>query len=618
MFSEPVNLEFELQQLFGFSVFRPNQREIVTQILGKRDVFAVMPTGGGKSLCYQLPAKIMPGTCVVISPLISLMKDQVDGARMLGLNAAYLNSSLSRDEAVGVWRDLREGNLDLLYVAPERFTMDDFIQQLEQIPISFFAIDEAHCISEWGHDFRPDYLSLEMIKKRFPDHCLAAFTATATVGVQDDIISKLGLWHPFRVRASFNRPNLFYEISPKIDVESQLLKFIKNHPQQAGIIYRLSRKKVEETASYLSARGIKAIAYHAGLPQAVRQSNQDLFNSDAVQVVVATVAFGMGIDKSNVRYVLHGDLPKSMEGYYQETGRAGRDGEPSHCVLYFSKQDIFKTKFIIEKAENPEERARALKQMNQMVDFADSKGCRRRHVLNYFQETYPDDNCGGCDHCIGGMILQDRTTEAQKVISAMVRTGQQYQTDHIVSIVLGDEQKVGLNHPEHLELPTFGVGKDQSPAFWQELVEELVQREYLRWHPEDDAVPVMTHKGQKLLRGKVSFSILKAVPRPKPTAGVSSQSARRAVSSSADFDESLFEELRELRKSLANKEKVPPFIIFSDRTLHDMCRRFPESKTELQRIDGVSKNKLRKFGEDFIAVISRYVKMNPDLVRDFR
>lgn len=388
-----------LKTVFGFQAFRPNQEFIIRNILEGRDVFAVMPTGGGKSLCYQLPATLMHGTAIVISPLISLMKDQVDAAVENGIDAAFMNSSMSADEVSDVYRMLQYNKIKLLYIAPERFAMPHFLERLKITAITLFAIDEAHCISEWGHDFRPDYLGLSLIPRMFPDVPVAAFTATATKRVQEDIIHKIGLRRPHIVRASFNRPNLFYEVKAKSRVESQILEFLGDHPGESGIIYRTTRDSVMETADFLKLKGIAALPYHAGLPAEERNRNQEAFNRDEAQVIVATIAFGMGIDKSNVRFVIHADLPKNIEGYYQETGRAGRDGEPANCLLFFGRSDIPKIRYFINAITDDRERFIAIEKLNQTVGFASYNVCRRRQLLGFFGEDYPLDNCGACDIC---------------------------------------------------------------------------------------------------------------------------------------------------------------------------------------------------------------------------
>jgi len=404
-----------LRDTFGFADFRPNQESIIRHILSGRDVFAVMPTGGGKSLCYQLPARCLAGTCVVISPLISLMKDQVDKLRAKGLTAEYLNSSLDGEEQADVLHRVAEGGCDLLYVAPERFAMPGFQRVLSQVTISLFAIDEAHCVSEWGHDFRPDYLQLAAIVSSFPRVPIAAFTATATERVQEQIAEKLGLREPYTVRASFDRPNLFYEVAEKTNAKGQILRFVRKHPGQAGIIYRTSRSSVEETADFLIDQGIKALPYHAGLGTEKRKAHQEAFDRDRCRIIVATIAFGMGIDKPNVRFILHADLPKSMSGYYQETGRAGRNGEPAHCLLLFGLGDISRIRYFIRKMGNAGERVVSEKKLQKMVAFASTSRCRRRQLLSHFGESYRRRTCDTCDMCRpAGRSLPGRQDESAK------------------------------------------------------------------------------------------------------------------------------------------------------------------------------------------------------------
>ncbi len=398
----PTDVHGPLRALFGFSSFRPYQKDIIQALLEQRDAFVVMPTGGGKSLCYQLPAHLMNGTCLVISPLISLMKDQVDAAKANGLRADLLNSAQSARERDTVIERLMAGALGLLYVSPERFAMTDFIALLKTVSLSFIAIDEVHCISEWGHDFRPDYLNLCEIVKQFPNTPIAAFTATATMMVQQDIVRKLRLRRPHMVRASFNRPNLYYQVLPKTDAENQILRFVQARPGQRGIVYRTKRMDVEDTAEILKANGIRALPYHAGMEDEVRTAHQDAFDRDNVDVIVATIAFGMGIDKPNIRYVLHGDLPKNIEGYYQETGRAGRDGHPAHCLLLFGYGDVPTIRYFINKIDDGPARSHASQCLNDIIRYGASRACRRRQLLAYFGETFTERRCGMCDVCASG------------------------------------------------------------------------------------------------------------------------------------------------------------------------------------------------------------------------
>lgn len=474
----------QLQRVFGFSTFRRNQQEIVEAILAGRDVFAVMPTGGGKSLCYQLPASLLAGGCIVISPLISLMKDQVDAALAIGLEAAYLNSTLLQSEQQEVMTRMQKGGYQLLYISPERLALPGFLQRLKESSFSFLAVDEAHCISEWGHDFRPDYLALSRIREELPHLPLAAFTATATEKVQEDIIHRLQLSDPLLVRASFDRPNLFYQVLPRQQVNKQIERAIREHKGEAGIVYRLSRNDVEKTASYLSARGITALPYHAGLEAGQRQANQEAFNRDEVQVIVATVAFGMGIDKSNVRFVIHGDLPKNLESYYQETGRAGRDSEPAHCLLFYSRGDFFRLRPFVEQLQDKKEREFGLQQLRRMMAFAEQPVCRRRAVLAYFDEEYPQENCGACDICVHGTEEIDGTVDAQKVMSAIYRTDQRFGAGHIVDILYGAKSKriLSLGHDR---IKTYGIGKKEGKGHWRSVIDALLAQGLLEAEGEN-------------------------------------------------------------------------------------------------------------------------------------
>jgi ATP-dependent DNA helicase RecQ len=590
-----------LKRIFGFDRFRPNQEAIVSALLERRDVFAVMPTGGGKSLCYQLPAHMLNGLCIVVSPLISLMKDQVDAAQSTGLKAELLNSSLTGKERARVFQALENRKLDLLYVSPERFAMPEFIAVLQKLEISFFAIDEAHCISEWGHDFRPDYLSLSRIIELFPKAAVAAFTATATHQVQDDIIQKLGLRKPHLVRASFDRPNLFYQVEPKENLDMQILRFLRERPEDSGIIYRATRKSVESTADFLRAQGIRALPYHAGLSDKDRKSHQEQFNRDEVNVIVATIAFGMGIDKSNVRFVLHGDLPKNVESYYQETGRAGRDGEPAHCCLFFSQGDTSKIRYFIDQMESVVEQKMAIHQLNKMVQIAQANVCRRKSILGYFGEKYPKDDCETCDVCTGDVERIDATVDAQKVLSAIVRSGQKFGAVHIADIVVGaDTQRI--RQFGHEKLKTYGVGRDQDKRHWRRIIDDLAGQECIR--PSDDQYPAfqLTEKGQAVLRGEKPFRVL----RKKETQG------KRPAASTGDFSEGLFAELRATRKRIAQDSGVPPFVVFSDQTLHEMARYFPDSPDALRMISGVGINKFERFGAAFLVVIGAYQKAHPE------
>ncbi len=617
---EPV-LAAALRSLFGFHAFRPNQREIVRAVMARRDVFAVMPTGGGKSLCYQLPAHLMAGTCVVISPLIALMKDQVDAAQANGIGAEFYNSSQSAADRTRVFRKLCAGELDLLYVSPERLAMGPFLDSLKSVPLCLFAIDEAHCISEWGHDFRPDYLAMTAIVQQFPHVPVAAFTATATQRVQQDIIERLGLRQPHVVRASFDRPNLFYRVEPKESAEGQILQFIQDHPGDGGIVYRTTRRDVEATAAFLTASGISALPYHAGMDAEVRKKNQEAFSRDDVGVIVATIAFGMGIDKSNVRFVIHGDLPKNIESYYQETGRAGRDGEGAQCLLLFSHGDIPRLRFFIDKIEDAQERKIALQKLQQMTNYANLNVCRRRQLLGYFGETYEDESCGACDVCAGEVDRVEADTEAQKILSAVYRTGQRFGATHIVDVVVGaDTQKI--RDFKHDQIKTYGAGSDHDKRFWRRIVENLLAQGCLAQTDSDKPGLYITPKGAEVLYGRTKFFVLQQRAKhaqPQLTAAASkgkhAGKTGREEATPVEFDAGMFEQLRNLRRQLAAAKNLPPFVVFSDRTLHEMAAYFPTTDVEMHSITGVGEQKFRQYGREFLAAIAEYAQAHPEVAK---
>jgi len=587
-----------LRTVFGFESFRQNQETIITSILSNKDVFAVMPTGGGKSLCYQLPALLRTGTAVIISPLISLMKDQVDAAQENGIDAVFMNSSLDQRELAEIQRKLTSGQVKLLYIAPERFAMPQFIETLKRIPLSLFAIDEAHCVSEWGHDFRPDYLTLSSIPIDFPGIPIAAFTATATRKVQQDIIGKLGLRKPHEVRASFNRPNLFYQVEPKSNIEQQLQVFLASHEGESGIIYRTTRDAVDGTAAFLAGQGIKALPYHAGLSADERQRNQEAFSRDEIQVIVATVAFGMGIDKSNVRFVVHADLPKHIEAYYQETGRAGRDGAPAYCLLFFSRGDIPKIRYFIDKIPDEQERAIALEKLNQTVRFASHNVCRRRQLLSFFGETWPGDNCGACDICTGSVLQVDISLDAKILMSAMARTNERFGILHVIDVVMGADTK-RIKELGHDTVKTFGAGRDKDKNHWRFIVNELLAQELIKQDGDRYPVLKLTAKGAGVLTGTGQVFGLKREETRKST-------AKRKAAEAGGYDQMLFEQLRVVRKKIAEEQHVPPYVIFSDKTLHEMCRQFPTTASAMRQVTGVGDVKLERYGERFMDAIKTF------------
>jgi ATP-dependent DNA helicase RecQ len=591
-------MKTQLKNIFGFDSFRKNQEEIVQAILNGRDVFAVMPTGGGKSLCYQLPAVMSPGICVVVSPLIALMKDQVDGARANGIRAAYYNSSLSPVEKRDVYTAIRSNTIDLLYLAPERLSLNNFLDELKKSAnIAFFAVDEAHCISEWGHDFRPDYLVLSNLKTNFPDIPIAAFTASATPHVQRDIVKRLNLINPFNIRASFNRANIYYQSERKYNVNEQIFEFIKKHKNEAGIVYRTTRKSVEETAAYLQGLKIDALPYHAGLNSEIRKKNQEAFNKDETQVIVATIAFGMGIDKSNVRFVLHGDLPKNIESYYQETGRSGRDGEPAHCLLLHSHSDKATIEYFIGQMSNTEEQQRNLTKLAAMSSLANTHLCRRKKLLEYFGEEFHTANCGSCDVCSGIFATRDATKEAQIFMSAVMRTGEKFGKHHIIDIIRGgNTQKI--REFEHDQIKTFGVGSEFSRKEWDFIVDALFAKDAIYQKNDDNMQIVLTECGRNILFGREKFNIIESVEIVNPI--------RTKDIKSGGYDEELFEILRQLRMSIAKQRDIPPYIIFSDKTLHEMARKCPTSRREMLQITGVGQVKLQQYGTRFTNAIKEY------------
>jgi ATP-dependent DNA helicase RecQ len=622
-----------LKRYFGFERFRPYQREIVEAVLSGRDVFAALPTGGGKSLCYQLPALLLPHLTVVVSPLIALMKDQVDGAIENGIPAAYLNSSLTPEDARDTWQRLSRGEVKLLYASPERLSIPSFRNALSQIGVSYVAVDEAHCVSEWGHEFRPDYRALHVLRLEIPDVPMAAFTATATREVQSDVIRQLGLREPVVVRGSFDRKEIFYRVKPKRRANQQILEFISRHPEEPGIVYRSTRKAADETASYLADRGVAVASYHAGLSSLQRQRRQDEFVQDRIDVVVATIAFGMGIDKSNVRWILHGDLPRSIEGYYQETGRAARDGESAEALLLYGPGDIAKVRWHIDRTESDIERERAERRLSEILRYVDSTVCRRRQLLAHFGESH-EGRCAGCDVCAGEIELEDATTEAQMLLSAMVRTGQRFGAHHIVDVVLGTATDKVLDRG-HQNLPTFGVGSAHPRGYWLSLLRDLEAAEHILRAPGRTGGYRVSTKGRLLLRGKETFlagrrpaagasSSAAATARksaqsarpgqaetesgeadPRVVAGGSSSGANRAPAHDWE-SEQLFQCLRRLRLRIARSRGVPPYVVFSDKSLRSMVETVPVDPESFLACHGVGERKLEQYGDTFLSAIREF------------
>ncbi len=592
-------LEKALKHYFGYDTFRPGQRQIVEQALQNQDLLIVMPTGGGKSLCFQLPALLKPGLTVVVSPLISLMQDQVDALHDNGIGATFLNSSLNSWQVRHREEAILNGKSKLLYVAPERLVSERFLPFLDlvkhQIGLSSFAIDEAHCVSEWGHDFRPEYRQLRILRQRYPDIPIMALTATATERVRQDIIAQLTLAQPNIHIASFNRKNLYYEVRPKHkNSYTELLLEIKQ-AKGAGIVYCLSRKGVDELAFKLQKDGIKALPYHAGLTDEERAENQTRFIRDDVQVMVATIAFGMGINKPDVRFVVHYDLPRNLESYYQESGRAGRDGEPSRCIIYFSFGDIKKIEWGIDQKPDEQEQMIARQQLRRVIDYAEGSECRRTMQLSYFGEYFAG-NCGNCDNCCAPKPVEDWTIEAMKFLSCVARCKEKFGMNHIIDVLRGSRgQKVLQN--KHDELSTYGIGKDKTAEEWKVLARSLLNQGLLDQTTDGYAVLKLNALSWEVMRRQRSVSI--AITK-KPTATLAETNLKKA-----GF-ELLFDRLRLLRKQIADEQSVPPYVIFHDSTLKLMAQVQPQTLAEFGEISGVGTRKLEQYGERFLSEIKAY------------
>jgi ATP-dependent DNA helicase RecQ len=603
-----LELTRALNQHFGFDRFRPHQKKIVEAVLRGQDVFASLPTGGGKSLCYQLPAVMLQGLTLVVSPLISLMKDQVDGAHEDGIPAAFLNSTLSPDEARKTWQALAAGSIKLLYASPERLSIPAFRSSLARLGLALIAVDEAHCISEWGHEFRPDYRSLGLLRTEFPAIPIAAFTATATTQVQDDVIRLLALKAPFVVRASFDRPEIFYKVRAREgNGDAQVLQFVRHHEGEPGIVYRGTRKAVERTAEFVSARGINAVAYHAGLEDAQRRSRQEQFLRDQVKVVVATIAFGMGINKPNVRWVVHADLPRSIEGYYQETGRAARDGEDAEALLLYGPGDIASMRWHIQRMENTEEAERSEARLREILRYAESSVCRRTQLLAHFDEHHAG-NCTKCDVCAGEVALEDLTEPARKLLSAAVRTGERFGAHHLVDIVTGNPTDKVLERG-HDALPTFGVGRDHDRDWWLGLVRDLDAAGCLVRGDGRTAGYRLSSKGRFLLQGKETFlgtrsAKASSTASARPIAAEPEPEPARLDSAIQD---GLFQSLRQVRKYIADAKGLPAYIVFSDKTLRAMARARPMDSPGLLRCPGVGEAKLAAYGKIFLDAIREFL-----------
>ncbi len=588
-----------LKDVFGYDSFRPLQEEIIRNVLNKKDSLVIMPTGGGKSLCYQIPALIFEGLTVVISPLISLMKDQAEQLRQLGIKAALLNSSLSQEDYRFNFESVKNNTSKLLYLAPESLAKDDISGLLKSLRIDCITVDEAHCISEWGHDFRKEYRQLGAFRKNIPSAVCVGLTATATPRVQDDIMKNLNMSAPQKFIASFNRPNLFLEVVPKRHAFQQTVDFLNEHKDQSGIIYCFSRNQVDDLHDDLSGMGFSTKPYHAGMTDQERNTNQDLFIKDEIQIIIATIAFGMGINKSNVRFVVHYDLPKNIESYYQEIGRSGRDGLRSDCLLLYSYADVSKINYFINQKEDETERLAAKNHLNAMVKYAESDICRRRPLINYFGESYVNDYCGMCDNCISEeKETSNITIHAQKFLSAVKRTGEIFGANYIVDVLLGEESdRIFVNG--HQNLSVYGIGKELDKRQWKNLVHQLVKKDILVRELEFGSLK-LSPKAYNILFNKEK--VFGSVAEPK----TSVKKLKLPSAEEEKYDKDLFELLRKKRKELANIKGIPPYVIFSDKTLMQMSAVYPLSENEMLGISGVGINKMEQYGNIFLKLIKGY------------
>ena len=595
-----------LKEYFGFDSFKGNQEAIIENLLAEHDTFVLMPTGGGKSLCYQLPARLMDGIAIVISPLIALMKNQVDAMRSYSEEdgiAHFMNSSLTKQAIEVVKNDVRSGRTKLLYVAPESLTKEENVAFLKDVPISFYAVDEAHCISEWGHDFRPEYRNIRPIINRIGERPIIALTATATPKVQHDIQKNLGMTNAAVFKSSFNRPNLYYEVRPKTkDVDREIIKFIKANEGKSGIIYCLSRKKVEELAEVLRLNDIKALPYHAGMESAVRSANQDAFLSEDVDVIVATIAFGMGIDKPDVRFVIHYDIPKSLEGYYQETGRAGRDGGEGKCITFYSRKDLDKLeKFMQGKPISEQEIGKQL--LLETRDYAESSVCRRRSLLHYFGETYEQDNCGNCDNCLKPKKRVEASEELRAAIDTILTLRERFKPDYIAHVMMGDAT-AEIKGYKHNELEVFGCADERDEKFLMAVIRQGVFADYLAKDIENYGVIKVTKEGKEFLNSREKFWIV------EDNEYTEMLDEEMRGSGSGAVDSQLFSILKDMRRKIAKQHGLPTYVIFQEPSLDAMATTYPITIEELQNIPGVGPGKAKRYGQEFIDIIKKYVEEN--------
>ena len=588
-----------LHRVWGFHAFREAQEDVIARVVHGGDALCVMPTGGGKSLCYQIPALVREGVGIVVSPLIALMQDQVEALRQLGVRAAFLNSSLGEADARRVLADLHGGRLDLLYVAPERLMMPGFLDRFDDIPVALLAIDEAHCISQWGHDFRPEYRMLGDVRRRFADVPCLAVTATADAPTQRDILHQLGIGDDGLFVTGFDRPNIRYRVDVSDEPKKQLLAFLDDHRGDAGIVYCLSRDKTERTAEMLRGEGLDAVAYHAGLSQKEREANQTRFLREEGVVVCATIAFGMGIDKPNVRFVAHMDVPKSVEAYYQETGRAGRDGEPSEAWMLYSLAAVVQQRRMMDEAGDAQHAWVGRHKLDAMVGFCETARCRRAVLLGYFGQDAPD-RCGNCDTCLNPVVTWDATVAAQKLMSAVARTGQRFGGAHVIAVVRGDATEKVARYG-HDRLPTFGVGADLAATEWRSTLRQLVAAGYLAIEPDNYGRIVLTDRARPVLKGEETVHL-----RHDPTPAKKAHKTRRTTDAPLELSsagERRFAALRELRLRLAREQAVPPYVIFSDKTLREMAERAPQTDAEMRDVSGVGEAKMQRYGAAFLEAL---------------
>lgn len=607
LFSTPHKNQYNspqdaLRKVYGYDAFRPGQQQIIESLIAGEDNFVLMPTGGGKSLCFQIPALLRPGTAIVISPLISLMHDQVSALQANGVAAACYNSSLSSAEARQVLSQFHRNEFDLLYISPERLLSNGFMLRLAEINIALFAIDEAHCISQWGHDFRPEYTQLNCLVEAFPEVPIIALTATADKQTRQDILLRLCLRNPQIHVASFDRPNIRYTVVEKYKPIQQITNFLKIHQHEAGIIYCQSRKKVEELSAKLNQLGFNTLPYHAGLANSEREYAQNAFQKEDIQIIVATIAFGMGIDKPNVRFVIHFDLPKHIESYYQETGRAGRDGLPAEALLLYGTDAIVTSRHFIDQLENAEQKRIELHKLNAMVAMAEAQTCRRQVLLNYFGERL-EQACGNCDLCLNPPEKYDATEDARKALSCVYRVGQRFGLGYVVDVLRG-MQKQRILELRHDTLSTYGIGKNHSEQVWFSVFRQLIHLGYVEQDIANYSILKLTEQARPLLRGEINLSLA------KPRVQVTVKNPKKITSRErldSQYDQQLFAKLRRLRKQLADEAGVPPFVVFSDATLIEMAHYLPQNNQELLTISGVGERKLANYGKEFLELIYQHI-----------